>query len=228
MPRKRKPSKRDDPFYTLTGKNHGQNIRHLQYRHTFIDANLNEQMMRELFVEWVKANDLPETAQAIPDTVRQAANRHLLKLTLGVQLAYRQKFKLNLPWLAVALSEAFWALYIASVTGREFTREVGYRPHLANGINLSLRDGSRREWARLKREGKAALKEANLPRGNIPKDDGTARRDAQWLVQSTIGGISIRKLAKEHSANGDADARAVVQQGIHRAKKYLGLPISLT
>jgi hypothetical protein len=62
MPKK-KPLKHDDPFYSLTGKNHGQNIRHLQYRHAFIDASLNERMMRELFVQWVTANNLPETAQ---------------------------------------------------------------------------------------------------------------------------------------------------------------------
>jgi hypothetical protein len=225
VPRKKNPSKRDDPFYSLTGENHGQNVRHLQYRHAFVDDFMNERMMRELFVEWVTANGLTETAQVIPDAVRQAANRHLMKLTLGVQLAYQRTFGLKLPWLALVLSEACWALYVASVTGREFTREVGYRPHLANGINLTLHDGSKQEWACLKREGKAALKQAQLPRGYIPKDDATARRDARWLVRSTIGRIPIRQLAKEHSADDDADAHAIVQQGIRRAKEYLSLSV---
>jgi hypothetical protein len=219
--RKKKPSKRVDPFYSLTGENHGQNVRHLQYRQAFIDALLNEQVMRELFVQWVTASGLPETVQTLSEAIRQAANQQLLKLTLGVQLAYQRTFDLNFPWLALALGEACWALYVASVTGREFTRAVGYRPHLANGINITLRDGSKQDWARLKREGKAALKQANLPRGSIPTDNETARRDARWLVKATIGGVSMRQLAKEHSANGDADARAVVQQGIRRAKRYL-------
>jgi hypothetical protein len=222
--RNKNPSKRDDPFYSLTGKNHGQNVRHLQYRQAFIDAVLNEPMMRELFVQWVTVSDLPETAQTLSDAVRQAANRHLLKLTLGVQLAYQRTFGVNLPWLALALSEACWALYVASVTGREFTRGVGYRPRLAP-INLTLRDGSKQEWARFKRERKAALHNAQLPRGYIPQDDVTARRDAQWLVRSTVGGIPMRQLAKEHHADGDADAHAIVQQGIRRAKKYLSLSV---
>lgn len=219
MPRNKQPSKRVDPFYTLTGANHGQNVRHLQYRHAFVDAWLNESVMRELFVEWVTANNLPETAQAIPDTVRQVANRHLLKLTLGVQLAYQRTFGLNYPWLAVALGEACWALYVASVTGNEFVRAVGYRPRLAQGIQLTVHEDSKQEWTRLKRVAQAALKQENLPRGYLPKDDVTARRDTRWLVKATIGGISIRQLANEHC--GDADAHGIVQQGIDRAKHYL-------
>lgn len=224
MPKK-KPCKRIDPFYNLTGKNHGQNVRHLQYRHTFIDALLNERMIRELFVEWVTANDLPETAQAIPDTVRRAANRYLLKLMLGVQLAYQRTFGLNYPWLAVALSEACWVLYVASVTGREITRAVGYGPRPAQGIQLTVHEDSKQEWTRLKCAAQAALKQENLPRGYLPKDDVIARRDTSWLVRSTIGGVSIRQLAKEHSADGDADAHGIVQQGIDRAIRYLGLAI---
>ncbi|MGQ0557488.1 MAG: hypothetical protein ACT4PN_16265 [Nitrospiraceae bacterium] len=218
MPKK-KPSKRVDPFYTLTGENHGQNVRHLQYRHGFVDALLNERMIRERFVEWVQVSGLPETTQPISDPMRHAANRHLLKLTLGVQLAYHRTFDLNLPWLAVALGEAYWTLYVASVTGNEFVREVGYRPRLAQGIQLTVHEDSKRGWARVKREGKAALKQANLPRGYIPKDDVTARRDTRWLVKATLGGISMRQLAKEHS--GNADAHGIVQQGIDRAKHYL-------
>lgn len=224
----KKPSNADDPFYSLTGANHGQNIRHLQYRFAFIDAFRNEPIIRESFLEWVTVSDLPKTAQPLSDAVRQAATRHLLKRTLGIQLAYRDTFHLDLPWLAFALGDAWWKLYVASVTGREWTCEVSYLPHLAEGINLNLRDDTKKEWARMRREGKAALKQAQLPRGSIPSDNATARRDAQWLVRSTIGGIPIRQLAKEHSADGNADAHAVVQQGIRRAKKYLSLSIMPT
>jgi hypothetical protein len=146
LQRKKKPSKRVDPFFTLTGKNHGLNVRHLQYRHAFIDALLNERAIRELFVQWVRANGLPETAQAIPDTMRQVANRHLLKLTLGIQLAYQRTFDLNFPWLALALSEACWALYFVHVTGEELTRTVLYRPRLARGVTVTLHEDSKREW----------------------------------------------------------------------------------